>query len=110
MPINRHSADGTAKTRAIRSRSSARARGHLTRARHVFPEFGSRRFVVPKPRGAIVIAILSAVLVAGCGEPAETPKVDLTKTGETPELKSMLGEQMKSNLKVDKSAKPTTSP
>jgi len=55
-------------------------------------------------------SVLSAVLVAGYGDGTDPTKVDLTKTGETPEIKSMLDGQMKANRETDKSAKPPTRP
>ncbi len=53
-------------------------------------------------RLAIAAAILSAVVVAGCGG-EEPTKVDMTGKADTAQFKGMLGDQMKSsNLKTGK--------
>jgi hypothetical protein len=57
------------------------------------------------PRSAIVTAVLSAVVIAGCGESQPAKPVDVSKGADTSQFKGML-EQMKSNVKADKSGKP----
>jgi hypothetical protein len=55
------------------------------------------------PRFAIVAAILWAVVIAGCGGEAAKP-VDM-KPADTSQFKGMM-DQMKANVKADKSGKP----
>jgi hypothetical protein len=65
----------------------------------------TRRFLVRKrPRRAIVAAILLAVVITGCGGDDARP-VDLSKGTDTSQFKGMM-DQMKANLKADKSGKP----
>jgi hypothetical protein len=66
-----------------------------------------RRFIVrSKARLAIAAAILSAVVIAGCGGEEAKP-VDVSKGADTTQFKGML-EQMKANVKADKSGRPVS--
>jgi hypothetical protein len=58
------------------------------------------------PRLAIVSAVLSAVLLAGCGGEESKP-VDLSKGTDTSKFGGMM-EQMNKNIKADKTGKPLT--
>ena len=56
------------------------------------------------PRWALVAAILSAVVIAGCGGDEAKP-VDLSKGTDQSQFKGMM-DQMKANVKADRSGKP----
>jgi hypothetical protein len=66
-----------------------------------------RRFIVrSRARWAIAAAILPAVVLGGCGGEEAKP-VDVSKGADTTQFKGML-EQMKANVKADKSGRPLT--
>ena len=53
-----------------------------------------------KTRGAAVVAILSTIVIAGCGDDDAPRPVEL-KTSDTSQFKGMLNEQMKNaNIKT----------
>jgi len=54
---------------------------------------------VRKPRCAIVAAILSAVLVAGCGGAPESKPVQYTDLAPLGGMKAQMTKQMSKNLK-----------
>jgi hypothetical protein len=64
----------------------------------------TRRFIVRTRRLPIAAGILSALVLAGCGG-EEPTKVDVSGKTDTSKFGGMM-DQMKGNLKVDKSGKP----
>jgi hypothetical protein len=65
----------------------------------------TRSFLVRRTLcSTIVAAILSAVVIAGCGGDEARP-VDLSKGTDQSQFKGMM-DQMKANLKADRSGRP----
>jgi hypothetical protein len=71
--------------------------------------FWSRRFVVRIPRCAIVVAIMSAVFVVGCGDGEENKPVDL-KPADTSNFKDMMDQQTKGLKGGNKPPKSVATP
>jgi hypothetical protein len=72
------------------------------------PMATARRSIVRTMRSGVIAAVISALVMAGCGE-TETPKVDVTQGSQPEDGKAMLGGQMKAaNLKGEPVPKTKT--